>query len=158
MTKCNVNNCRKEADLTWLGHQICNDHWSKHCDDKIDFDLYHQFGIAKPKMSEQLRSEIEKTEKIRKDVDKEVNKQLEKSKKIDEQKTKESNIKRQVHRTGNVIKDIRAEFTTGNFNFSEIATKTGANPTTVKTQWYRWKKENKTTMEVATNGKESPEK
>ena len=155
MTKCEVKNCRKEAAFEWLGHQICNDHWSNHCDDW--FDLYEEFGIAKPKMTPQLKAEVEKTEKIRKDLDEAVKKHLEKSKKIDKQKANKLIIKKQIHRTGNIVKDVRAEFTANNFNLNEIAQKTGANPATVKTQYYRWKKENKTATEVATNGKETKE-
>jgi len=150
MTKCEVNNCRKEPALTWLGHVICNDHWSMHCNDK--FDLYKEFGIAKPKMSSQLKEEVEKTEKIRKIVDQKVTENIAKAEKIN--KEKENQPKKIIHRTGSVIKNIKTEFAAGNFNVQDIVTKTGANPSTVKTQHYRWKKENQTATEVATNGKE----
>ena len=58
MTRCEVKRCRKEAALTWLGHQVCDDHWSNNCDEKNKFDLYEEFGIAKPKMTPQLKAEF----------------------------------------------------------------------------------------------------
>lgn len=41
---------------------------------------------------------------------------------------------------GNKIKDVIAQFDLGNTNIEDIATKTGAGLSTVKTQLYKWKK------------------
>ena len=33
---CELPKCKRLATLTYLGHEICERHWNKHCDGIID--------------------------------------------------------------------------------------------------------------------------
>ena len=125
MTRCEMTRCRSEAVLTWLGHPICEDHWSKHCDDKID--LYKEFGIAKPKMTPELRAEVEKTEKIRKLVDEKVAENLTKSKQFDEQRKKNPVLVRVKTEKGIRLEQVK-EGLAKKMNAKEMCKTYGINP------------------------------
>jgi len=36
---CEVKGCRNECNYTYLGKDICEDHWDKHCDEQKSFNL-----------------------------------------------------------------------------------------------------------------------
>jgi hypothetical protein len=36
MDNCEIKKCRNQGDLNYLGHQVCEKCYGKHCDGKID--------------------------------------------------------------------------------------------------------------------------
>jgi hypothetical protein len=46
---CSVPRCRAAAGMTWLGHPVCDAHWARHCEGRID--LHAALGEPRPCLS-----------------------------------------------------------------------------------------------------------
>ena len=43
MSVCECKFCRTEGYLLYHGHEVCENHWSRHCDNADKFDLKKEF-------------------------------------------------------------------------------------------------------------------
>ena len=55
MNRCAVPKCKKNGDyITWLGHNICEIHFNRHCNELHRFNLYKALGITKEVATEAM--------------------------------------------------------------------------------------------------------
>lgn len=45
--KCEIKNCRDEGSYTFYNHQVCENCWTKHCNDKINLKKIFNIGDKK---------------------------------------------------------------------------------------------------------------
>ena len=43
--RCEVLKCVDPVDIIYYGHDVCDKHWTKHCDETKKFDLKKTFKI-----------------------------------------------------------------------------------------------------------------
>ena len=49
MAKCEYGRCKRESEIYYEGHHVCDKHYNEFCDQKIDLDKY--FKVEKKKIS-----------------------------------------------------------------------------------------------------------
>jgi len=52
MIICEIKHCNKESSIIYKGHDVCNTHWNKHCDDDNNFNLDKEFKIKEKNIIE----------------------------------------------------------------------------------------------------------
>jgi hypothetical protein len=52
MEKCQVKHCRQYPVIGYYDKDVCQKHWSKHCNEKDNFDLKKEFDIKENPIKE----------------------------------------------------------------------------------------------------------
>ena len=58
--RCEIKHCRGESILNYMGKEICEKHWQKHCNDN-EFDLAKEFNLVFTKKRLKMIAEAGRT-------------------------------------------------------------------------------------------------